>query len=151
MKTCKMCGEDKELAHFGKCNKTKGGYQHSCKKCLRDRRKLQHELFPERRLKSYEISKSCKIQNRKRYFEYMKDKSCIKCGEANIACLHFDHREPDRKSFMICRGVSDGIGWEKILLEMDKCDILCANCHAKRTAKQRNWYAAYGISYNTTN
>ncbi len=62
--------------------------------------------------------------------EYKSKLSCCKCGENHPACLHFHHRDKSTKSFSI----SDSIrrfSLEKIIAEIAKCDVLCANCHAK--------------------
>jgi hypothetical protein len=34
-----------------------------------------------------------------------------------------------------------GLALKKIKEEIAKCQVLCANCHAMRTAEQFNWYA----------
>jgi transcription elongation factor Elf1 len=57
-------------------------------------------------------------------------KSCARCGERTVECLQFHHRDPSEKLF----DVSDIIArWsrERILVEIAKCDVLCANCHLK--------------------
>lgn len=55
--------------------------------------------------------------------------SCKKCGENRIPCLDFHHRNPKKKELNI--GV---MVWhtskQRILDEIDKCDVLCRNCHA---------------------
>src|ERR1017187_10213051 len=57
-------------------------------------------------------------------------RKCQSCGEDHPACLHFHHRNPSEKEFGISRGITL---WskKKILAEIEKCDVLCANCHAK--------------------
>lgn len=57
---------------------------------------------------------------------------CMDCGETHPACLQFHHRDPREKDFNIANATSWGWGITRILQEMQKCDILCANCHAKR-------------------
>ena len=49
-----------------------------------------------------------------------------KCKEA----LHFHHINPDDKEFGIA---ANGLtrGWEKVKKELDKCIMVCANCHAE--------------------
>lgn len=71
---------------------------------------------------------------------YLNDKECTVCGYKDIRALEFDHIDPKTKSFSIARAVTDGYSWEKILLEIQKCRIVCANCHKITTAKQYNWY-----------
>ena len=54
---------------------------------------------------------------------------CIKCGYNNcIGALEFHHLDPNEKEFGISK---DGYtkSWENIKLEIDKCVLLCANCH----------------------
>jgi hypothetical protein len=34
-----------------------------------------------------------------------------------------------------------GFALKTLIAEIEKCDIQCANCHRKRTAKQFGWYA----------
>ena len=61
---------------------------------------------------------------------------CADCGyKDHAAALHFDHRDPKEKT----GGVSTmaGSSLRKIKREMRKCDVVCANCHAIRTEKQR--------------
>lgn len=61
---------------------------------------------------------------------------CIECGWAeHPAGLHFDHLPGTEKLFNIGGAVSRA--WSNTLTEMAKCEIVCANCHAIRTASRR--------------
>lgn len=61
-----------------------------------------------------------------------------KCGEADPTVLDFHHvRGPKR--FAIARGISAGYCIETILEEIAKCEVVCANCHRRHTAKQQGW------------
>lgn len=66
---------------------------------------------------------------------YKASSGCKICGINNPVVLEFDHRDSENKSFDISQGVSNGYGWERLLSEMDKCDVLCANCHRIKTSK----------------
>jgi hypothetical protein len=58
---------------------------------------------------------------------------CVDCGfQGHPAAFHFDHRDPETKSFGIAE--AQGKPWECVLAEARKCDLVCANCHAVRTA-----------------
>jgi 5-methylcytosine-specific restriction endonuclease McrA len=70
----------------------------------------------------------------------MKNKQCVVCGENDLVVLEFDHINPSEKSFAIARAISDGLKWEVILQEIRKCQILCANCHKRKTAVEFGWY-----------
>ena len=52
---------------------------------------------------------------------------CVCCGEQRPEVLMFHHREPKEKSF----GLSDSRACEieEIKVEINKCDLMCANCH----------------------
>jgi len=55
---------------------------------------------------------------------------CCVCGYAeHAAALAFHHTEGD-KEIDIARAVWNGWGWERIEAELDKCDVICHNCHA---------------------
>lgn len=59
-------------------------------------------------------------------------KSCIECGESHPACLDFHHRDRSEKVITISKGVtSNRLTKQKLLDEITKCDVLCANCHRK--------------------
>lgn len=57
--------------------------------------------------------------------------SCERCGyDRCVAALTFHHRDPTTKSFGIAeKGVTRS--WKRVKEELDKCDLLCANCHAE--------------------
>lgn len=53
------------------------------------------------------------------------------CGESDVRCLDFHHRNPKVKSFCIAIGVKRGFSLERIKKEIKKCDVICSNCHRK--------------------
>jgi len=61
---------------------------------------------------------------------------CIDCGERDILVLEFDHRNPEDKKFSLGRAAKTGISPVRLSEELAKCDVRCANCHARRTALQ---------------
>ena len=63
-----------------------------------------------------------------------KSKPCLDCGE-NYAyyVMHCDHRPGEVKMFDVSRAPTV----ELLLLELEKCDAICANCHAERTHQRR--------------
>ena len=62
------------------------------------------------------------------------ESGCIRCGyrESPVA-LHFHHVDPETKRFNVSN-VLRGYCRASILAEIEKCEILCANCHAIETA-----------------
>jgi hypothetical protein len=72
----------------------------------------------------------CVMDNRKktkhRAVEYLGGK-CRLCGYNKcVEALTFHHRNPEEKSFNIC---NTNTAWEKLKAELDKCELLCHNCH----------------------
>lgn len=76
-----------------------------------------------------------KLERRRFILEYKSTHPCIDCGESDPVCLQFDHRDPSQKE----GEAHEWLKWkmERILAEMAKCDIRCANCHLKRHARER--------------
>lgn len=62
----------------------------------------------------------------------LRGSKCEKCGYSkNLAALQFHHINPDEKeSQMDMRKLSNS-KWEWCLAELDKCLVLCGNCHAE--------------------
>lgn len=56
---------------------------------------------------------------------------CSLCGERHPAVLQFHHVRGE-KEFEISTAVSQNMKWERIAKEIEKCDVLCANCHLKK-------------------
>lgn len=63
----------------------------------------------------------------------MKEKPCADCGqEYSFFVMDFDHRNPATKSFEISQ-VCTRKPWGVVLAEVEKCDVVCANCHRLRS------------------
>ena len=67
-------------------------------------------------------------------FNVLKNQPCKDCGRSYPPyVMHFDHLKD--KSFEITRSI--GKKMSILLKEIDKCEIVCANCHAIRTHNRR--------------
>lgn len=126
------------------------------KKCPKCQKELPNENFSNNKSKKDKLStycKSCTVYYRKNSYlkkrehylnktkEYKKeivkniqdlksDLSCSKCGENHPAVLDFHHRDPQEKEFSISYAVRS-LSKEKLQKEIEKCDVLCSNCHRK--------------------
>lgn len=69
--------------------------------------------------------------------EFLRDlrrRPCQDCGETFPAwVMDFDHRDPTKKSFNVMSGRAMLMSRSRLMAEIEKCDIVCANCHAART------------------
>lgn len=109
------CRDKKKRAAYQK------QYQASHRKAMHATRKRNHE------------------RNRRYVEDYKRSHPCIDCKEADPVCLDFDHRDDVKKRINVSRLLSHDGSIESLALEIAKCDIRCANCHRKRTAKQQGW------------
>jgi hypothetical protein len=67
----------------------------------------------------------------------LRDVPCVDCRQRFAPCaMDFDHRDPDMKRYTVSRMIGRA-GTERILAEVAKCDIVCANCHRFRTFDRR--------------
>ena len=86
------------------------------------------------------VCRLCNIESIRKTRYYIKMRAidykggcCSKCGYSkSIIALDFHHRNPQEKSF----NVSDSIrSWAATKQEIDKCDLLCSNCHREESQK----------------
>lgn len=71
-----------------------------------------------------------KEQSRLWVKNYKQGKGCSKCGESHPATLDFHHTNGTKEANVTTAYVR---GWsiDRIKKEIDKCIILCSNCHRK--------------------
>lgn len=62
---------------------------------------------------------------------YKAASSCSRCNESTPCCLDFHHRDPEVKIAEVAIMARRGFSVLNILVEIEKCDVLCANCHRK--------------------
>ena len=93
--------------------------------------KRQKERYAQVRFQAVEAARK-----RKAYFVELKGGRCMDCDEIfPLCCYDFDHRNPEEKEFCIGSGL--GKTFEEILRELEKCDLVCSNCHRIRTSKRK--------------
>lgn len=67
------------------------------------------------------------------------DRGCADCGyKANPVALDFDHAGSNKTANVSSLLKST---WENVLAEIEKCDVVCANCHRIRTFNERQRWA----------
>jgi hypothetical protein len=73
---------------------------------------------------------------RKLIQDYKIGVGCVDCGyNSHPEALDFDHTED--KAFDIARAVGDRLNLKSLMKEIQKCEIVCANCHRVRTSIRR--------------
>src|ERR1017187_1870374 len=89
--------------------------------------------------KHYLLHRSQKLKDNKQrksdirvwFNSYRALQACKVCNESHPACLDFHHKERHTKLFEVTYMVHRGFGKDAILKEIEKCEVLCANCHRK--------------------
>ena len=65
----------------------------------------------------------------KRFAEFKATLHCTRCGQNHPATLDFHHVEKSKDNVHLHLLVRHGYFWKRIMQEVDKCVVLCANCH----------------------
>ena len=79
-------------------------------------------------------------KNEKKKFiqDYKMEKGCEKCGYNEIPqALELDHIDRTKKKAKMAR--MHHYGWNAIMMELENCQVLCANCHRKKTTEEKDY------------
>ena len=106
---CRKCGATKALSLFAKNKNCQQGRERVCQEC-------RTKVVTEKR-------RGAKVRS----VEYLGG-ACMHCGGVfHPAVYDFHHTDPTVKE--ADPGSLMGRKWERIAEELDKCVLLCANCH----------------------
>ena len=64
-------------------------------------------------------------------------RGCADCGERDPLVLDFDHLPGTNKIASLSYMANKTVAWPKIVAEIEKCDVVCANCHRRRTFSRK--------------
>lgn len=124
-KICSNCKTEKRIEFFNKKSNSKDGYSSKCKECNKEYLK-NHYLS-----NKDEYKKRNKLNRKKLkewFHSFKSELKCIKCEEDRWWVLEFHHRESDKKEGHVY-SILMSYGKKKFKKEVEKCDLLCANCH----------------------
>lgn len=140
MKQCKSCLQEKPKSEFNNSYyKDKVYLLNECKICLNNRTMKNYYADHERQKEIRKRNTNKRRDDHKqKILEHLLSHPCADCDETDPVVLEFDHID-DTKSFNISAGIMKN--WKVIQEEIDKCEVVCANCHKRRSAKRMgNWY-----------
>lgn len=133
---CSRCKETKDESQFGWKSSAKAERQGYCKECGK---KYHREWYHRNHAKALEGSKRSDknifVRNGAFVKVYLESHPCIDCGERDIEVLDFDHVRGIKKeniAYMIRK-----YSLEMLKDEIGKCEVRCANCHRRKTARER--------------
>ena len=116
MKECRKCFTFKKLDGFNKNRNNPDGLSSYCRECTKAIWKAGNYKNEKQKLKSY------------RYKEVLGG-CCQKCNYSVFYSLHYHHVIPARKNGSVALLIRSGAKDFEVLRELDKCALLCANCH----------------------
>jgi hypothetical protein len=137
-KRCGACRQERPLDDFAQRARSRDGRQGRCRVCYALWYRANAAAHTAR-VAERKAAQRGKV--RSALMAYLLAHPCVDCGEADPRCLDFDHCDPAAKRASISRMVGYA-SWARILVEIEKCDVRCANCHRKRTAQQFKWWNA---------
>ena len=134
MKTCGRCGVLKPPDDFHLSTRY-DGRQPWCKEC---RREYDKRYWASRKDLRLEQKRAWKNGMAAWARDLKVDKPCADCGDTfHPAAMTWDHLPGTNKLGDVGNMVRRA-GKERILAEISKCELVCANCHAVRTFERRN-------------
>ena len=128
-KTCKSCLKVKGLSAFYKRASSSDGLQPWCKDCSNGK---SAERFKSTREEHY-LNNKVRFKATFEWYKELKDNQpCVDCKvRYRYYQLDYDHRDPSDKRDHVSSLLPNGRS--AVLEEIAKCDLVCKNCHAKRT------------------
>ena len=132
MKNCPSCKRDLPLSDFHR--HAQRGYQPICKLC---KSAVDAARYADDPAHHSEIRERRRIEISAWAFELKRGRFCTDCKHSfHPAAMQWDHTGSD-KTANVSDVVRNGSSKKRILAEMSKCELVCANCHAIRTYNRR--------------
>ena len=144
MRRCGRCGETKTADEFAWRRKARGQRDNYCRPCRAAYKQEHYALNRGRYVEAAVRRRTAPAAERAAFLvDYFATHACVDCGEPDPIVLEFDHLGD--KSFNIAKGLRDR-SWDALVAEIAKCDVVCANCHRRRTATRGGFARAAAAS-----
>lgn len=126
-KFCPTCKTDKPLDEFSWRSKPKNQRAPHCKVCYAAKRRETYQRNKAQIIaKNYERTKNTYAK----YKQWKETLSCSLCPEDDECTIELHHLDPSKKDFNVSELAWRG-AWKKLMEEVDKCIVVCGNCHTK--------------------
>jgi hypothetical protein len=124
---------------FNKNKNNSDGHSNFCRECGKiynktyytNNKRKSHDKRNQYRRKQRRL-------NKKFVLTFLKEHGCTDCPEKDPIVLEFDH-VTGIKTNNICTMIAEGRSLVTLADEIAKCEVRCANCHKRKTAKEQNW------------
>jgi len=128
IKKCTVCKISKEESDFPFRNKEKNIRNTRCKECQKKMSKAHYSATKEEYLSRTKLRR----KGRKAWYtSYLDTLSCSTCGEDENITLDFHHKDESTKEYLVSQMIHEFRSKEKTIKEIEKCVVLCSNCHRK--------------------
>lgn len=140
VKVCSKCQKTRHIDMFALRKRSKSGKERTkswCRECSYAYRREYYANSPKQKdqLKASNKQQKATISA---YLETIKNKPCIDCGRKYPHyVMDFDHRERSTKVENVGTMRRNGVSLETLRAEIEKCDLVCANCHRIRTHRKK--------------
>lgn len=140
-KICTICKNKKEITEFNKNKGKKDGLNNICRECSNKRSREYYNEKGEEHKKNV-VRRNRKYRDKIREFilDILNNSECKDCGNKDVRVLEFDHLPEFEKSYNISDMLKSSLSIESIQIEINKCEIVCANCHRIRTNIRQDNY-----------
>jgi hypothetical protein len=137
LRRCGRCQELKPLSEFAWRRRRRRQRDNMCRPCRSAYHREHYLANMQRYIDQAQARKQALRLTRTTYLlEYFSSRPCADCGENDPVALEFDHLDSEAKAFDIGQSLPYR-NWQAILDEIEKCEVVCANCHRRRTALRR--------------
>jgi len=145
LKVCSRCGPPAQpIENFAVRNQIRGTRQALCRSCHSKYGNIQYQKYRSTYIQKARVRNAIQSKVKAEFLvEYLKKHPCLDCGERDIVVLEFDHQQD--KVLDVSALSREGYSLSKLKQEIAKCDVVCANCHRRRTARQFEWYRVLSL------
>lgn len=120
---------------------TKYARRYKCTPCKQAYDREYHKNRSSKSKADKQIKQRARIVSVQQFvWDYLKEHPCGHCGETDPVVLEFNHIDPSTKTHDVSNMAVLGYSLKRIKDEIAKCEVLCANCHRRVTAKMFGWY-----------
>jgi hypothetical protein len=124
LRECSRCNQLLPMELFNRCG---DGRQSWCRRCFLGYHDANKAAASGRRRQRH--LRACEFVR-----QYLEHTPCRDCGEASLVVLEFDHVHAKRD--WVSRLTARGATLERIQEEIDRCEVVCVNCHRRRSARR---------------
>ena len=129
-KTCTKCFQEKSIEDFGWKSRLLNRRHAVCKPCTAKRSNNWYYQNKDAHIENVMLHKrESRVLARQYVWDYLLAHPCVECGESDPVVLEFDHIRG--KVADVSRLVANGATVQRIQKEIDRCQILCSNCHRR--------------------